>query len=123
MFFSNGYFYFFTIVLQVVCVIHCLRKGKQNNWIWIIVFLPIVGCLAYIFTEIFTGREIQNVQSGVGNLFNPGGKLKKLENNLCFFYTFNNSVGLSDSCLEANYTKKAIELYESILEGNFKENE
>ncbi|MEJ0101027.1 MAG: hypothetical protein WDO19_00080 [Bacteroidota bacterium] len=73
MFFANGYFYFFTIVLQAVCVIHCIRKGKQNNWIWIIVFLPVVGCLAYIFTEIFTGREIQHVQSGVGNVFNPGG--------------------------------------------------
>ena len=123
MFFANGYFYFFIIVLQAVCVIHCIRKGKQNNWIWIIVFLPIVGCLAYIFTEVFTGREMQNVQSGLGTIFNPGGKLKKLENNLRFSDTFNNRVALADACLEANQTNRAIELYESGLTGNFTENE
>ena len=55
MFFANKYFYFITIVLQLICVVHCVRRGRQqNNWIWIIVFLPVVGCLAYIFTAAWT---------------------------------------------------------------------
>ncbi|MEJ0101026.1 MAG: hypothetical protein WDO19_00075 [Bacteroidota bacterium] len=53
----------------------------------------------------------------------PGGKFKKLENNLRFSDTFNNRVALADACLEANQTNRAIELYESSLTGNFTENE
>ena len=123
MFFNNNYFYFITIGLQAVCAIHCIRKGKQNNWIWIIVFLPVIGSLAYIFTEIFTGKELSNVQSGVGSVFNPGGRIKKLEKNLSFSDTFNNRIVLADAYLAAGQTGKAIELYESSLTGNFTENE
>jgi hypothetical protein len=123
MFFANNYFYFITIALQLICVIHCVRSGKQNNWVWIIVFLPIVGCLAYIYTEMVSGRDISNVQSGVGNLFNPGGRIRKLENNLRFSDTFNNKIALADAYLSAGQTAKSIELYESSLTGNFVENE
>lgn len=123
MFFANKYFYFITVVLQVICVIHCIKKGKQNNWIWIIVFLPMVGCIAYIFTEIFTSGDIQHVQSGVGTVFNPGGKIRRLENNLKFANTFTNRVALADAYLAGGQPERAIELYESSLTGNFTENE
>jgi hypothetical protein len=73
-FFANSYFYIITIVLQAICVLHCVRRGRQNTWIWLIVFLPLIGCLIYFFTEIITRREMQNVQTGVGAVFNPGWK-------------------------------------------------
>lgn len=123
MFFSSGYFYGITIVLQVICVIHCIRRGNQNYWIWLIIFLPLIGCIAYIFTEMFTRRGIQEVQSGVGDVFNPGGRIKKLENNLRFSDTFNNRVALADAYLANGHTDRAISLYESSLTGNFTENE
>jgi hypothetical protein len=123
MFFGSGYFYFITIGLQIICVIHCLRRSRPNYWIWLIVFIPVVGCIAYLFTEVFTRRDIQKVQSGVGEVFNPSGKIKKLENNLRFSDTFNNRVALADACLAAGQTQKATDLYESSLTGNFTENE
>ncbi|MEO5564039.1 MAG: hypothetical protein ABIR18_11405, partial [Chitinophagaceae bacterium] len=123
LFFGSGYFYIITIVLQVICVIHCIRKGKQNYWIWLIVFIPIIGCLVYFFTEILNSRDIRQVQSGMGDVLNPGGRVKKLENNLRFSDTFNNRVELADAYLAAGQTPRAIDLYESSLTGNFTENE
>lgn len=123
MFFANNYFYFITIILQAICVIHCIKRGRQNSWIWIIIFLPIVGCLAYIFTEMSAGRELQNLQSGVGSVLNPGGSIRKLEKNLKFSDTFNNRIALADAYLASGHTEKAIDLYESSLTGNFTENE
>jgi hypothetical protein len=122
-FFYNSYFYIITILLQGICVWHCVRRGRQNNWIWLIVFLPIIGSLIYFFTEIFTRREMEEVQSGVGAVFNPGGRIKKLEDNLRFSDAFHNKVALADAYLEEGHTNKAIELYESALQGNFEENE
>jgi hypothetical protein len=122
-FLHNNYFYYVAIGLQAACAIHCMRKGNQGRWIWIIVFLPIVGCIAYVFTEMFTGREIQVLQSGVGTVFNPTGRIRKLEENLRFANTFNNRVILADAYLAAGRIEEAIELYESSLIGAFTENE
>jgi hypothetical protein len=123
MFFFSTPFYVFTVVLQAICVIHCVRRGNTNNWIWLIVFLPLIGSLVYIFTEIINRRDIQKVQSGMGAVFNPSGAIKKLQENLRFSDTFTNRVALADAYLGAGQTVKAIELYESSLYGNFEENE
>ena len=123
MFFLSGYFYFITIGLQAICVIHCLRRGNQNKWIWLIVFLPLIGCIVYIFTEMVTGNEIQKVQTGIGSILNPGGNIKRLEENLRFSDTFNNKVQLADAYLAEGHIDEAIELYESSLTHAFEENE
>ncbi len=123
MFAEYSYIYYITIALQAICVIHCIRKGNQNKWIWLIVFIPLVGSIAYIFTEMFSRGQMQQVQSGMGAVLNPGGKIKKLEDQLRFSDTFNNEVVLADAYLAAGYTDKAIALYESCLTGNFESNE
>jgi len=120
--FSANYYYII-LALQAICVFHCVRKGRTNNWIWLIVFLPLIGCLVYIFTEMFNRRDIQNVQSGVTTVFNPGGSVRKLENNLRFSDTFANRIALADAYLSTGETDRAIQLYESSLTGNFTENE
>ena len=123
MFFANPWFYYITIGLQAICAIHCMRRGNQNKWIWIIVCLPIVGCIAYIFTEMVTRRQISDVQEGVGAVFNSVGKIKRLEDNLRFTDTFNNRMALADAYMNAEQTHKAIDLYENSMTGAFTENE
>lgn len=121
-FFSANYYYII-IGLQAICAIHCLRKGTQQKWIWLIIFLPLIGCLIYIFTEMFTRRDVQNVQSGLGAVLNPGGNVKRLEENLRFADTFANRVALADAYLHTGKVDRAIELYESSLTDLFDENE
>jgi hypothetical protein len=104
-------------VLSIAC------ERAQNKWIWIIVFLPVIGSLAYIFSEMLTGRQIDNVRSGVGSVFNPGGSIRKLEDQLRFSDTFHNRVALADGYLAVGQTNDAIALYEQSLTGVFTENE
>ncbi|MDI9364346.1 MAG: PLDc N-terminal domain-containing protein [Flavobacterium sp.] len=122
MFFLQNYYYL-SFVLQGICAIHCMRRGNQNKWLWIIVCLPIVGCIAYIYTEMFDKRDINKVPNVVGTVFNPSGSIKKLEANLQFTDTINNRVALADAYLNAGYTERAIDMYKSCLVGNFAENE
>jgi hypothetical protein len=90
-------------------------------WIWIIIFVPIVGCIAYIFMEILSGKNMSRVD--FGNFFNSRPSIKQLEENLRFSDTFNNRVLLADAYLADGHREKAIELYESSLTGAFEENE
>ena len=123
MFLFNSYFYYVTLGLQALCVFHCIRKGNQQKWIYIIVFLPLVGCIAYFFTEMFSSRQLRNAGSGLGIVLNPTGSIRRLEANLRFADTFHNRVALADAYLAAGHTAKAIELYEVSLTGAFEENE
>lgn len=120
--FSSNYYYLI-LILQAICVIHCLWKSRQYNWIWLIVFLPAIGCLIYIFAEIFSRHDMQKVQSGMSTIFSPGGSVRRLEENLRFSDTFANRIALADAYLSMGNIDRAIELYESSLEGNFTENE
>src|ERR1700749_1719679 len=118
-----GYFYYISIAMQAICVFHCVRKGTQQKWIWLIVFLPYIGCIAYIFTEIIPMRDLGNLQSGLGLLVNPAARIRRLEHNLRFTDTFNNRVMLADAYMAVGRTDEAIELYTSSLTGAFTENE
>jgi hypothetical protein len=41
-----------TIALQVIAVVHLFRTGRSMIWLMIIIFLPVVGCLAYFIIEV-----------------------------------------------------------------------
>lgn len=122
MFFLGQYGHYITIAMQVLCGIHCLKRGK-TGWLWIIIFLPVVGSLIYFFMEILPSRRISKPNIDVSAFVNPGGKIKKLEENLRFTDTFNNRMLLADAYLTSGQTDKAVELYESSLTGAFSENE
>lgn len=57
--FGNNYLYYIEICLQVVCAIHCMRQGTQGRWLWIIIFLPLVGCIIYIVSEMRPPQRYQ----------------------------------------------------------------
>jgi len=124
MYFNQGsYFYYIVLALNIFCVIHMIRRGTVNRWIWLVIFIPVVGALVYIFYEVLPNRRINTAKIDLNGLFNPGSKIKKLEDEMRFTDTFANKVKLADAYLASGYTDKAIELYESSLAGAFVENE
>ncbi|MEP7319038.1 MAG: hypothetical protein ABI921_09860, partial [Panacibacter sp.] len=119
----NNYFYYITIAAQIICVIHCVKRGNPNYWILLIIFVPLLGCLAYFFTQIADKGEIQKISSGVNTVINSAGSIKKLEKQLEFADTFQNRITLADAYLASGETNKAISIYEKSLAGAFTENE
>ena len=120
-----SWLYYVSITLQVICVIHCLRnKGTRQNWIWLIVFVPLVGCVAYFFAEILPKRNTGDWAAELTSLFiSPAARIRRLEENLSFSNTFNNRILLADAYRIAGRTEEAIELYTTSLTGYFAENE
>jgi hypothetical protein len=123
MFFQGSYYYYITIGLQIICAVHSINRGTQNKWIWIIIFLPVIGSLIYLYSEVLANRRFSKPDINVGAIINPGGKLKKLEDEVKFTDTFANRIKLADAYLDAGMTDRAIELYTTSLTGAFAENE
>lgn len=120
----SGYsqYYVLVIALQGICAFHSIRKGTQSKWIWIIVFLPLVGSLAYIFTEIIQKQHVSSVQEGVAAIVNPSGRVRKLERALKFSDTMANRTALADAYLASGMYAQAALQYESCLNLAFSNN-
>jgi hypothetical protein len=123
-FLTNIYdYYYIVLILQGICAFHSIRRGTQSKWIWIIVFLPLIGSIAYIFTEIVKKQDVASVQSNVSTIINPTGRIKTLEKNLKFSNTFTNRTALADAYVGNRQFDKAIELYEPDLSGLHHDNQ
>src|SRR5476649_2797162 len=125
--FSYSGYYYIIIGLQIFCGIHSYRRGTLNRWIFLIAFLPVVGSIIYLYSEVLSNRSsfgsVRKPIMNTGGVRSSGGNIKKLEEELRFTDTFANKVKLADAYLAAGFTEKAIDLYKASLTGAFVENE
>lgn len=45
-------FLILTVALQVAAVVHLFRTGRNMSWLFLIILVPMIGCLAYFFVEV-----------------------------------------------------------------------
>ncbi len=117
-----GYFYqyyYLVLILQAICVFHCVRKGNTQQWIWLIVFLPAIGCLIYLFTEVITKRDVGTVTSAIDTVVRPTGRIKDLEQAFEFSTSFENRLTLAKAYADGGRTDDAIQLLEEGKQGIF----
>ena len=71
------------IVIQVLLIIHVIRTGRNQLWIWVLLFLPLAGGLAYlaveILPELFRSRAARRTARGLRKAMDPGADLRRYE--------------------------------------------
>jgi len=69
-----------TYAVQLLLVIHVLKTGRDRYWIWLLLFLPLVGGAAYLIMEVlpdfFGSLTGQRARRGVKQLLDPAGDLR-----------------------------------------------
>ncbi len=45
-------FVILTVAIQVIAVVHLFRTGRNMRWLFLIILVPMVGCLAYFIVEV-----------------------------------------------------------------------
>jgi hypothetical protein len=72
-----------SIVVQVLLIIHVIKTGRNQLWIWVIVFLPLAGGIAYVAVEIIPellrGRAARRTARGLRQAMDPGADLRRYE--------------------------------------------
>ncbi|MDC7998516.1 tetratricopeptide repeat protein [Gilvibacter sediminis] len=84
-----------------------------------IIFLPVVGGIVYILTQMVQKREVEQIQKELTSVINPTKKINDLKAQLEFADTFQNRVNLADALLEQGNYQEAIDHYRDALSGNF----
>ncbi len=111
------------LLVQIGCVIHAVKTGREQFWVYIIAFLPGIGCAAYFFTQILPelnqSQTVNKAGSGLLKAVDPQRELKKRKLELERADTIDNRRKLAAECVEAGMPEEGIELLSSCLKGGY----
>jgi hypothetical protein len=100
-------------------IIHALRTGRFWPWFWVILMLPGIGALAYVFMELwpeFVGsRQAQRAQGQFARTIDPKRRYRELADNLAISDTIVNRVALARECLELEKYDEALAILSGVV--------
>jgi hypothetical protein len=72
-----------SIAIQVLLIIHCIKTGRNQIWIWVLALLSFPGAIAYVAVEVipdlFRSRTAQRTARGVKRALDPHADLRRYE--------------------------------------------
>jgi hypothetical protein len=108
-----------TILLQVTCVVHVIRSGRSPMWLTVIVFLPLVGCLAYFIAEVLPdmrhSRAARRLSAEASRVIAPDREYNLLREAAQDLPTAENKRLLAEELMRRGSFTEAQTLYESSL--------
>lgn len=116
-YFSQMYYYLI-IGLQGYCVYHAIKNRNEYYWFFAIIFLPVLGSIIYLFTQVFNKKDIDTVQKELVSVINPTKKVRDLQKQVGFADTFQNRVLLGDAYYEIGDYPSGIGEFEIALSGS-----
>jgi len=112
-------YYYIILALQAYCIYHAYTNKSETYWFFVIIFLPVIGSIVYLVTNVFNKNDYEKVQDGLTSVLNPTKKVKDLKKKLEFSETFQNKVNLADAYLEMNDYNNAVKYYEDAKKSLF----
>lgn len=72
-----------SILIQAGLIIHVIKTGRNQIWIWVLALLSFPGIIAYVAVEIlpdlFRSRAAQRTARGLKKAMDPGRELRRYE--------------------------------------------
>jgi len=114
-------YYLLPILLQVAIVIHILKTGRNTLWVWLVIFVPMVGALAYFVVEILPGlmgsRTVKRTASTLRRSVDPTRELRQAHKRLAVNDSVDSRRKVADQLLEHGEYDTAIEHYRAAMTG------
>jgi hypothetical protein len=109
------------IILEVLLVIHVLKTGRNTLWIWLIIFLPMAGGIAYVIVELIPemsrSRTLQATRRSVKQALDPQAQLRRYQDEAQVTQNVASSQRYAEELLRHNRFEEAIAIYRKILTG------
>ena len=112
----GGPYYIVFGVCQLLCIVHALKTNRRD-WLYLLIFLPVVGAAAYFIREILPTLRSGDSMEGVSTFLFPNGRINELERQLKISDTEANRLNLAKEYEKQHKYDKALELTFSCLKG------
>ncbi len=114
-------FLILSLIIQVALIVHIIKTGRSTTWVFIVMFFPLVGSLAYAIVELLpeltSSRTAQQMKRNLAKTVNPDGDLRAASDRLAVADTVQNALVVAEQCLEKSRFDEAKALYERHLKG------
>lgn len=104
-----------SLILQIVCAVHVMRTGRNQMWLMIILFLSVIGCLAYVLIEVLPShggnRYVRHARAQVGAKLNPEKALREAQDALQLADTAANRIAVADALAALGRHAEAVPYY------------
>ncbi len=115
---------YLTYFIQLLLVIHVLKTGRDRYWIWLLLFLPLIGGVAYLVVEILpefsAGITGQRTRRSVRNMVDPGGDVREFAASWEQSSNADNGRHYAQALLAADRPEEAEDILDQVLAGFFK---
>ncbi|MEG3180157.1 hypothetical protein [Sphingomonas sp. LT1P40] len=107
------------IAIQVACVVHLVKTGRNPLWLTALIFLPMVGAIAYFIVEVLPGlqgnRHVRTVGAKARAALDPERDLREARDAVDLADTAANRVRLGDALSELQRWSEAVTAYRDAL--------
>jgi hypothetical protein len=109
-------YFYFIVALQAYCIYHAYKNQKPYYWYFLIFFIPFLGSIIYLITQVYNKSDAEKIQNEVTSIINPTKKIKDLEQQIEFVDTYTNRIELADAYFQNGDIPSAIVNYKKTLE-------
>jgi hypothetical protein len=112
-----------SLLIQAALIVHVIRTGRNQLWIWAIALLPGIGSLAYfaaeILPELFGGRTARRAGAGMRRIIDPNRDLRRASAEVEISGNVDARRRLGEELFERGQYDEAIEVYRGGLKSIF----
>lgn len=111
----------FSILLQALLIIHCIRTGRNQIWIWVLALLSFPGVIAYVAVELLPdllrSRTARRAARSVSRALDPGRDLRNAANQAQVTGDVASRQAYGDELARQGRYREAIDVYRAALTG------
>jgi hypothetical protein len=111
--------------VQLLCIVHVVRTGRPHYWIYVLLFAPGLGGLAYFIAEMLPEllgtREARQAVGKARRAFDRERDYRVLAERLDTADTAENRKALAEESLRLGKVGQAVTLYKTALAGVYKD--
>jgi hypothetical protein len=120
------YIYIFgPVALEIVCIVHAVKSGRVFPWLYVIIFLPVLGSVVYLGVEVVPemvrGRASRQLATGLRTVTDPNRGFRQARRAVEMVGSVDAKRALAEEHLARRQYTDAVALYEGALTGQFSE--
>jgi len=114
-----------SLVLQAILIIHCIKTGRNQIWIWVLALLSYAGILAYIVAELVPellgSRTTQRTVKGVKKALDPQADLRRYKSEAQHGGNVASQQRYAEELQKLGRAEEAIGVYRGALKGLYEQ--
>jgi len=115
------HFFVASLVIQALLIVHCIKTGRNQIWIWVLALLSYAGIIAYVAAEIVPellgSRATRRTVKGVRKVLNPEADLKRLAQHAEISGGVDANQRYAEELMQLGRHGEAVGVYRQILRG------